>query len=217
MKVYTNEEIAQGSDEWQLMREGRITGTKLGHLFSKSKKADEPYDSSRPLLGYYSLLAERLAFLDEDGHDSNIERGHRLEAEAIDRAEERLNKEFVRGGVWELNSKHIESPDGFTPDLTEAIEVKCLSSARHLMAIMNNEPPAEYEAEYMNYFLVNQDLTRLHITLYDPRFASQALQLYIFTIERKDVADKLETLKIYVEEVEKRLAEDMKRLAHGGK
>lgn len=212
MKVYTNEEVPQGSDEWQLMREGRITGTKLGHLFSKSKKADEQYDTGKPLLGYYSLLAERLAFLDEDGHDSNIERGHRLEAEAIDRAEERLNKEFVRGGVWELNSKHIESPDGFTPDLTEAIEVKCLSSARHLMAIMTNEPPAEYEAEYMNYFLVNPDLTRLYITLYDPRFASQDLQLYIFTIERNEVADRLEKLKSYVEEVEKRLDDDIKRL-----
>lgn len=215
MKVYTNEEIAQGSDEWQLMREGRITGTKLGHLFSKSKKADEQYDTEKPLLGYYSLLAERLAFLDEDGHDSNIERGHRLEAEAIDRAEERLDKEFVRGGVWELNSKHIESPDGFTPDLTEAIEVKCLSSARHLMAIMNNEPPVEYEAEYMNYFLVNPDLTRLYITLYDPRFASQDLQLYIFTIERNQVADRLEKLSKYVEEVEQRLADDMRRLTNG--
>lgn len=215
MRVYTNEEIAQGSDEWQLMREGRITGTKLGHLFSKSKNADGQYDTEKPLLGYYSLLAERLAFLDEDGHDSNIERGHRLEAEAIDRAEERLDKEFVRGGVWELNSKHIESPDGFTPDLTEAIEVKCLSSARHLMAIMTNEPPVEYEAEYMNYFLVNPDLTRLYITLYDPRFASQDLQLYIFTIERNQVADRLEKLSKYVEEVEQRLADDMRRLTNG--
>lgn len=215
MKVYTNEEVPQGSDEWQLMREGRITGTKLGHLFSKSKKTNEYYDSSKPLLGYYSLLAERLAFLDEDGHDSNIERGHRLEAEAIDRAEELLNKEFVRGGVWELNSKHIESPDGFTPDLKEAIEVKCLSSARHLMAIVNNEPPVEYEAEYMNYFLVNPDLTRLYITLYDPRFVSQYLQLYIFTVERKDVADKLEMLKIYVEEVEDKLDKDIDRLTDG--
>lgn len=214
MKVYTNEEIEQGSTEWLSFREGKITGTKLGKLYHKSRKDDELYDMNKPNLAYYELLAERLAegTGDDDGLSSSRERGSELEAQALERAEEILGKKFNHGGVWQLNDRHIESPDGWTEDLKEAVEIKCLSSGRHLMAIMLNTAPKEYYGEYMNYFLVNEHLERLHVFLYDPRFVLGDLQTAVFTIERKGIESELARLREIIEETEKRLNRDAKWL-----
>ena len=66
-------EIEQGSADWKQLREGRLTGTKIGSIYAKSRKADEMFDTSKHLLGFYELLAERLT--DSDDLSSSIERG----------------------------------------------------------------------------------------------------------------------------------------------
>lgn len=214
MKVYTNEEIEQGSTEWLSFREGKITGTKLGKLYHKSRKDGELYDTESPNLAYYELLAERLAegTGDDDGLSSSRERGSELEQQALEEAEQNLGKKFNHGGVWQASETHIESPDGWTDDLKEAIEIKCLSSGRHLQAIMLNTAPSEYFGEYMNYFLVNDKLERLYIFLYDPRFLSEKLQTAVFTIERKDVLNQLRRLRQIIVETEDKLNKDIRSL-----
>lgn len=186
-------EIEQGSDEWKQLREGRLTGTKIGKVFAKSRNEDEIFDTTKPLLGFYELLAERLT--DSDDLSSGIERGHELEAEALELAKKELGIEFVHGNVWELDENHIESPDGYTEDLKEAIEIKCLSSARHIMAIHTNQYPTEYMAEYINYFVVNDKLKRLFIYLYDPRFIEPKFRSAVWVLERKDIQAKIERIK----------------------
>ena len=214
MKVINNSEVEQGSSEWLSFREGKITGTKLGKLFYKSRKAGEMLDMSKPALGYYELLAERLAegTADDDGLSSSRERGHQLESEAIDIAEEQLGLKFERGGVWQLNDNHIESPDGYTSDLKSAIEVKCLSSARHLQSLITKTAPTDYEYEYLNYFIVNKQLETLYVFLYDPRFIVPKLQTACFEIKRSDVEEKLRQLEANIEETELRLKADIERL-----
>ena len=211
-------EVEQGSSEWLSFREGKRTGTSLGKLYAKSRKADELYDTTKPLLTMYAKIAERLAegTGDDDGLESSRERGKELEAEAIATAEQKLGLKLIRGNVWQSDDEnHIESPDAYTEDLKQAVEVKCLSSARHIMAIMTETPPQEYLAEYYNYFLVNDKLETLHIFLYDPRFLLEHLQWHSFEIHRKDITKQLERMAEIDAAAEQFINESVKGLLNG--
>lgn len=190
-------EVAQGSSEWMSLREGRITGTKLGKFYAKSRTADKLYNEEKPLLGFYQLVAERLATGtgDDDGLSSSIERGHDLEAEALHRAEEELGLKLNHGDVWMANDHHLASPDGWTEDLQTAVEIKCLSSARHVMAMALNEAPKDYWAEYINYFIVNPKLQTLYVFLYDNRFDYRQLQAVWWRLERTELDWEIKEMK----------------------
>ena len=213
-------EVEQGSTEWLSFREGKRTGTSLGKFYAKSRKADELYDTTKPLLTLYAKVAERLAegTGDDDGLESSRERGKELEAEAIATAEKALNLELIRGNVWQSDDEnHIESPDAYTKDLKTAVEVKCLSSARHIMAILTDTPPQEYMAEYLNYFLVNDKLETLHIFLYDPRFLVERLTWHDFKLKRADIADKLKQMEQVDKAAEEFINNAIKELLNNGK
>ncbi len=192
-------EIEQGSSEWLSFREGKRTGTTIGKLFAKSRVTGELYDTDKPLITFYQKVAERLAegTGDDDGLESSRERGKDLEQEAINEAEQQLGLKLIRGNVWQdsKDSNHIESPDAYTEDLKTAVEIKCLSSARHIQAICQNEPPKEYYAEYLNYFLVNDKLETLYVFLYDPRFLLEHLRWHAFKIERSDIEYDIERMR----------------------
>lgn len=191
-------EIEQGSTEWMSFREGKRTGTSIGKLFAKSRKTGEIYDTDKPLLTLYQKVAERLAEgTADDGLDSSRERGKEMEKEAIKCAEDKLGLKLQQGGVWQDSDdeNHIESPDAYTKDLKIAVEIKCLSSARHIQAILENTPPQEYMAEYYNYFLVNDKLEKLYVFLYDPRFFLEGLTWHAFEIKREDIAYEIERMR----------------------
>jgi hypothetical protein len=191
-------ELEQGSTEWMSFREGKRTGTTIGKLFAKSRVTGELYDTDKPLITFYQKVAERLAegTGDDDGLESSRERGKDLEQEAINEAEQQLGLKLIRGNVWQADdANHIESPDAYTKDLKTAVEIKCLSSARHIQAICLNEPPKEYYAEYLNYFLVNDKLETLYVFLYDPRFLLEHLRWHAFKIKRSDVEYDIERMR----------------------
>lgn len=200
-------EVEQGSSEWMSFREGKRTGTTVGKIFAKSRKTGEMYDTTKPLITFYQKVAERLAegTGDDDGLESSRERGKDLEEEAVNEAERQLGLKLIRGNVWQSDDlNHIESPDAYTKDLKTAVEIKCLSSARHIQAICENRPPQEYYAEYLNYFLVNDDLETLYIFLYDPRFMLDHLKWHAFKLSRKDIEYDIERLRdidAYAEEL----------------
>lgn len=191
-------EIEQGTPEWMSLREGKRTGTSIGKIFAKSRKTGEMFDTEKPLITFYQKVAERLAegTGDDDGLDSSRERGKDLEQQAIDEAEQKLGLKLIRGNVWQADDKnHIESPDAYTKDLKTAVEVKCLSSARHIQAIVENRPPMEYWTEYLNYFLVNDKLKTLYVFLYDPRFMLEHLRTKAFKLERSEIEYDIERMR----------------------
>jgi hypothetical protein len=213
-------EVEQGSTEWMSFREGKRTGTTIGKMFAKSRKTGELYDTEKPLLTFYQKVAERLAegTGDDDGLDSSRERGKELESTAIDEAEQRLGLKLIRGNVWQADEQHIESPDAYTKDLKTAVEIKCLSSARHIQAIVEDRPPQEYYAEYLNYFLVNDKLERLFVFLYDPRFLFEGLTWHAWELKRKDLEYDIERMRDIDAEAERKIGETVSLLAkkYGG-
>ena len=212
--------IEQGSPEWMSFREGKRTGTSIGKLFAKSRKTGELYDTTKPLVTLYQKVAERLAegTGDDDGLESSRERGKDLENEAINEAEQKLGLKLERGNVWQADDKnHIESPDAYTKDLKVAVEVKCLSSARHIQAIVEDRPPQEYMAEYINYFLVNDKLETLYVFLYDPRFLLEHLRTKVFKIERSDIRYEIERMRDVDDAAEWLINEIVETLIKGAK
>ena len=192
--------VEQGSEEWRAFREEKISGTKLGKLFAKSRKTGELFDTTKPNLQFYEILAERLSVGAQDGIEevSAMERGHLLEGEAVEIATKKLGlKNVVRDNVWQdgTNPNFICSPDAYTEDLKTAIEVKCLSSANHIKAIVEDQYPKDYQSQIVNYFLVNPDLKVLYFVMYDPRFFNEELQMKIFKLNRKDFSYDIERMR----------------------
>ena len=62
------------NEEWMLARRGRITGSRLKDIHVKRGTNEK--------IGYYQIIAERIA--QEAGDENPMERGHRLEEEAIE-------------------------------------------------------------------------------------------------------------------------------------
>lgn len=171
--------------EWMLARRGKITGTRAGELLKKNGEKK---------IGFYELIAERIATA-PDG-ENPMERGRRLEEEAIIRFRVEtgleVNSDLV---MWERDDAVdiAVSPDG-SIDEESAVEVKCLSSARHLEAYLTQTIPSEYIAQTRQYFVTNDKLQTLHVIFYDPRIACK--DYFTLTVKREDIAtDIIQILK----------------------
>jgi len=165
---------------WLDARRGRITGTRLKDLINKRGGA--------PKIGYYELIAERIAL--PASQENAMDRGHRLEVDGIERFEKetgkKVNKELVM--ICRDDNENIAySPDGFIGK-TEDVEVKCLSSARHIEAWMTKEVPGEYVEQILQGFIVNDSLKTRYLVFYDPRMPKD---FFYLTIHRKDVQDRV--------------------------
>jgi predicted phage-related endonuclease len=135
-----------------------------------------------------------------------MERGTRLEPEALERFTTETGKKVVNELViWTTDDNEgiASSPDGIISD-TEAIETKCLSSARHIEAYLKQEVPDEYEFQVLQYFIVNDKLQTLYIAFYDPRIPGK--DFFYLEVNRADkeaeIAQYLEYQKNILKEVD---------------
>jgi len=173
--------------EWLDARRGRITGSRLKDIVVKRGTGEK--------MGFYELIAERLGLPPED--ENPMMRGHDLEPEAIERFTEatgkNVNTDLV---IWERddNSNIALSPDGYIGK-TEAVEVKCLSSARHIQAVIENVIPSEYHYQMLQYFIVNDSLQKLHFVFFDPRLNVKDFHMIVVT--RQEVQEEIDKMMEY--------------------
>lgn len=182
VKKYDNQE------DWLADRRARVTGSRVKDIIVKRNTGEDK-------LGFYELIAERLA-LPPDG-ENPMDRGHRLEEEAIHQFTEYTGKEVNTDLVmWyrEDNERIALSPDGYMEDLTEAVEVKCLKSSLHIKAYLTQKIPSEYEDQAIQYFVVNDKLEQLHFAFYDPLLAVK--NFFIITLDRSEYIEKIEKYHI---------------------
>lgn len=171
-------------DAWLDARLGKVTGTRLKDIVVKRGTAKK--------IGFYELIAERIAIPADD--ENRMDRGIRLETEAIERFTKETGKEVNTDLViWSRDdNKDIAiSPDGYIGE-TEAVECKCLASPRHLEALLTKQIPSEYEMQALMYFIVNDTLKTLYFVLYDPRMPAPN-DFFFITINREDVAEDVAT------------------------
>jgi len=183
--------IEQNTEEWLELRRGKITGSKLKGIIVKRGTTRK--------IGFYEILAEKMG-IPADG-ENPLDRGHRLEDEAIEQFVEKTGKKVEKVGfcVSDDNEDIALSPDGLIKDeadkYTEAVEIKCLASAKHLKSYFDQEIPSEYDEQVNQYFIVNDDLKVLHFVMYDPRVT--AMPYFSIEIKREDIEEKIIAYKEY--------------------
>lgn len=189
------------TEEWLEARRGKITGTRLKDLILKR--------STKPKIGFYELIAERVAI---PANEENVmDRGHRLEEFALDRfaleTGKKVNKELVM--ICRDDDENIAySPDGFIGK-TEDVEVKCLSSARHIEAFLTQEIPGEYVEQIIQGFIVNDKLKTRYLVFYDPRMPKD---FFYLTIKREDMQEQIDEYLELERQVLRQVAEIEKQL-----
>lgn len=172
----------ENEESWLEARLGRITGTRLKDLISK-------HAGTGRKIGFYEIIAERVALPPTE--ENAMDRGIRLEDDAVKRfmkeTKKKVNTDLV---IWSRDEDDniAVSPDGAIGK-TEAVEAKCLSSARHLEAWLTQKVPDEFEYQAIQYFVVNEKLKKLHFAFYDPRMPKD---FFIITINRKDIQEKVD-------------------------
>ena len=173
-------------EEWLQARKGKITGSRLADIIVKRGTGKK--------IGFYELIAERLS-TDPEGlafDETPMERGTRLEPEAMAKFVEVTGKKVDTSLVmWSRddNDSIAVSPDGFIGKL-EAVETKCLSSAKHLKAYLTQQVPEDYEEQVTQYFIVNDQLRTLWLAFYDPRIP--LLDFFFLEVKRADIKDDIE-------------------------
>jgi len=208
MKIINDFE--QGSDEWIEFRKGKISGTILGDIYSKPNKDG----ISKRKIGFYQIIADKLGD-DYDG-ENLMDRGLRLEDEANEIFEQKTGLKTEKAGVCvsAFNPEIINSPDRLIKidgKYSQAVEIKCLGTARHLQAVIENEVPAEFESQKIQYFICNDELQTLNFVFYDPRI--QSIPYHCIEVKREDIADKIELFKEYEIKTLEEIAILVERLA----
>lgn len=144
---------------------------------------------------FYELLADHLGIEPDEEEDKPEfedvrDRGHRLEDIAAQKFVEVTGKKVQTVGCWthSEDDRIFNSPDREVVPLkgkkiVEAVEIKCLSRARHLQAIVENIIPDEFESQKVQYFVVNPDLQKLYFTFYDPRVIARPFHVIEITRE----------------------------------
>lgn len=189
-------------EEWLYTRRGKITGSRLKDIIAKRGGGKK--------IGFYELIAEKLGMPPEND-ENQMERGSRLEADALERFKAETGKDVDTSLIlWtrDENENIAISPDGVIGK-TEAVEAKCLSSARHIEAFITKKIPTDYEYQVLQYFIVNDDLQLLHFVFFDPRFAmfsdpggKQAkIDYFVIEVKREDVQAQVEEILTYEREV----------------
>jgi len=181
----------ENKEDWFEARKGNIGGSRLKDIVVKRGTGEK--------IAFYEIIAERIAEAADD--ENPMERGTRLEEEAIQRFTEVIGKEFDRSLVmWvrdDVPSIYV-SPDAFCGS-TEAFESKSLSSAKHIEAYLTQTIPDEYEYQKIQYFIVNDELKTLYFGFYDPRMPKH-LQFFYITINREDIQEDIDYYLAYQKE-----------------
>lgn len=197
--------VEQKTPEWLTARWGKVTGTGLKRVLGTPKASDQYF---------YEILAERLSVAEPDDPEKAMDRGVRLESEAIAAFEKKSGKKVMPVGFIQADfDKNVGcSPDGLIKKgkkYTESVEIKCLSSANHVRAWIENQVPEDHMPQIIQAFIVNEDLKTMWFVMYDPRISVKPL--IIFSVERKDIEGKIEEAKVKLKEFLARVEGEMSK------
>ena len=141
-----------------------------------------------------------------------MERGSRLEPEALSAFEFETGKKFERVGLIQddTNDNIAQSPDGYIEDTddTEAGEAKCPGGKNYVKLWLTNKVPDDYEWQVTQYFVVNPKLKILWFIGYNPDITVHPL--HIIKVTRESLTDKIvearKEQEEFLQEVEEKLS-----------
>lgn len=173
MIVYRD--LEQGSNEWFLLRHGKIGGTRSKQLLTNSDTL------------LIELIAETVEPFDEDSEDfisDEMLRGMELEPEARIQLEKYSGLNFNEVGWIQSEIDLIGiSPDGITDCETIACEIKCPGAKKHIQTCLSDEIPLDNLDQCVHYFTVNPKLVKLLFMSYRPEFEIKPIFVKELTLD----------------------------------
>jgi putative phage-type endonuclease len=199
--------IEQRSAEWEVLRLGKVTASKIADVMAKTKSG---YSASRA--NYMSaLLIERLTGRREEGFTSAaMQWGTDTEPQA------RAAYEFMEGHTVEevgfVDHPFVRmsgaSPDGFVGD-DGLVEIKCPNTATHLELMLTDKIPAKYISQ-MQWQMACTGRAWCDFVSFDPRLPEN-LMLYVRRVARDDaaIADMEAEVTKFLDELDETIAKLM--------
>lgn len=175
-------DVVQRSPEWHFLRKGKITGTTLKSLMGTPKARQE---------AKFELIAERLSVgVDGDSYENAMDRGTRLEPEAIAMFELQTGKQVTSVGFIEdsENGSMGQSPDGMIGD-EEALEVKCPMGKNYVKIWLENKIPDEYHWQIVQLFVLVSELKKVYFVAYNPDIPSH--RMHIIEVVREELTEDI--------------------------
>lgn len=176
--------LEQGSDEWLKFRIGKISGTRLSKALGTKTVQDSLINT---------LIAEELTGESEQFYKSEaMSRGSDMEEYAMYEYCNNLGITAEKVGILQHDTYDwfILSPDRLIKKgkkYQEAIEGKCPNTDTMVRYYLDGNIPKEYQKQVEGYFMINDDLKRLHFVAYDPRIIVPGKEIFSVVVERKDV------------------------------
>lgn len=181
--------IKQGEAAWLKAKLGVVTGTRIKKAIAKD---------NLPLVD--EIIAERGSqVIDDDSYTSEaMQRGKDMEPVAVRVYEKQtgLVCKEVGFGLHDTYDWLGISPDRFVMvgrKRRKGIEVKCPGTKKHVQYIRQDQIPAEYRGQVLNYFLCEPDCETVDFISYDDRFKPKPL--FIKTVTREEVRKELDDLE----------------------
>lgn len=176
-----SDEIVQGTDEWKMLRLGKVTASRVKDIVATTKTG---YSTSRDKY-MTQLLLERLTNTVAESY-SNDAMGWGVEQEPFARAAYEAAKNVMVDQVAFVNHPTIEqagaSPDGLVND-DGLVELKCPMSHTHLESILGGIDD-QYKVQ-VQWQMACTGAKWTDLCSFDPRFPAE-LQLVIKRFERDD-------------------------------
>ena len=179
--IYEN--IEQGSDEWQAIRAGKVTASKITDIMAKLKSG-KPSAGRTTYMG--QIIAERLTGVKSDSF-SNAAMQWGIETEPQARAAYEFLNDVEVEQIAFMDHHSIEfsgmSPDGLVSDMG-MLEIKCPNTATHIDFLITNIIPKKYQ-DQMQWQMACSDRKWCHYMSFDPRMPEHLNKL-IVKVDRDD-------------------------------
>ena len=188
MKTY---DFDQGSDEWRQIRLGKVTGSRLSDIYTKSKSGGKGTEGDSLI---YTLIAEEVSQDISDTYQSfAMKKGTELEPFARIAYVEKYNIEVKQVGFCQHDKYDWLgfSPDGFVMDNdrhAKCLEIKCPNTNTHVRYLTENVVPKDYWHQVLSSFFINPDQESCDFVSFCPLFTAKPL--FIKTVYRDEWLEK---------------------------
>ena len=181
--IYSEEEYPQGSDEWQEIRCGKVTASKITDIMAKLKSG-KPAAGRATYMG--QLIAERLTGVKSDSFSSTAMQWG-IETEPQARAAYEFAKEVEVEQIAFMDHPSIElagmSPDGLIGK-DGLFETKCPNTATHIDFLITKKIPKKY-IDQMQWQMACSGRKWCDYMSFDPRMPEH-LNKMIIKVNRDD-------------------------------
>lgn len=204
--------IEQGTIEWQMLRLGKVTASRVADVMATVKEGEAATRKTYRT----QLIAERLTGRKEEGFSSEAMRWG-VEQEPVARAMYEARTGNFVDQVPFVDHPRIRmfgcSPDGLVGD-DGLVEIKCPNTTTHLEYLEANKAPKKYMAQIMAQLAVTER-SWCDFVSFDPRLPD-GLQLLIIRVERDDKYISLMEAEVekFLDEVSATVAK-LEEKAHG--